>query len=329
MENFCDASGSRAFVECHMLSEYFIPFDGLIRETTRIPRRTLMRMLPLGLGLSHLPMAVQAGAPSRRSGCQTNAWPFEAGIAGLVPVLRTIRSLGIQGYETSFRNVRDAFSSPKPARAQLEATGLRFIGMHIAAPDQYTAETSIPPLDFLREMADGASALGAEFLILSGRGVALNGSLDPAALNRKLAALIQVGHHCNSKGIRFAYHHHEDDFGPGGREIDEILSRTTPDVISLWLCVLSAQRSGVNPTEYFARHQQRIAGIHLKDLLGNRQVVLGKGSFDGPALARAIKSARWKGILLLEEERGNGRAEFPGTSAVRESRQYLKNTFGI
>ena len=298
-------------------------------DMSGMARRKFLRALPLGLGAACVSAAAETTPLAPRSGCQTNAWPIEGGLAGLLPVLATIQSLGIQGYETSFRNVRETFSNPKPARAQLEATGLKFIGLHIAAPDQYTRETSIPPLAFLRELADGASALGAENLIVSGRGVTTGGRLDQAALDQKLAALIQVGEYCRSRGVKLAYHHHEDDFLAGGREMDEILKHSSPDVISLWFCVLSAQRVGVNPAQYFERHHRRIAGIHLKDLMGDQQVVLGRGTFDGAALARQVQKAKWKGWLLLEEERGKGRTEFPATPAVRESRQYLQRVFGV
>lgn len=105
-----------------------------------------------------------------RLACQTNAWPSTTGLENLIPVLDTLKTLDFEGYETSFRNVQEAYSSPEPARAQLEKTGLTCAGVHVAGPDLYLPETGIPSLDFLRAIATGSAALGAEYLILSGRG---------------------------------------------------------------------------------------------------------------------------------------------------------------
>jgi inosose dehydratase len=178
-------------------------------------------------------------------------------------------------------------------------------------------------------VADGAGALGAEYLILSGKGVAVNGRLDEAALARKIAALKQIGEYCQGKGVKLAYHHHVDDFVLRGAEVDAILDRTAPGLIGVWLCVIAAHRAGVDVSDYFGRRHQRIAAVHLRDVGDDRQVVLGKGSFNGPSLAQKIQSAGWKGWLMIEEERGRGRTEYPGTPAVQEARQNLKKVFGV
>ena len=302
------------------------------KKASCFPRRTFLAKLGgIGLGITTLIQTGCSAVPKMmaRTACQTNAWPISNGMEGLVPVLETIKSLGFQGYETSFRNVQEAFSNPEPARAKLEATGLEFVGMHIAGPSLYEPETSIPSFAFLKEMADGASVLGAEYLILSGRGVALDGQLDRAALERKTDALLKIGEYCQSKGVKLTYHHHVDDFLLGGAELDDILERSDPDLFSVWLCTNSAIEAEVDLVDYFLHRHERIAGIHVKDTRDDRQVILGQGVLDGAALAEKLQKAAWSGWLLVEEERGRYRKEWPGTPAVKEARQHMKQVFGI
>ncbi|MDA0347624.1 MAG: TIM barrel protein [Verrucomicrobia bacterium] len=302
------------------------------KETFCFPRRTFLAKLGgIGLGISALSGTACRAAPKlmARPACQTNAWPISNGMDDLISVLKTIKTLGFRGYETSFRNVQETFSNPELARAKLEATGLEFVGMHIAAPDQYEPETSIPPFTFLQEMADGASGLGAEYLILSGRGVAVEGQLDRAALKRKIDALLKIGEYCQSKGVKLTYHHHVDDFLLGGAEIDDILERSDPALFSVWLCTDAAIQAEVDLVNYFIHRHKRIAGIHVKDTRDDRQVILGQGVLDGVALAEKLQKAAWSGWLLVEEERGRYRKEWPGTPAVQEARQHMKQVFGI
>jgi sugar phosphate isomerase/epimerase len=296
----------------------------------RVPRRTFIaKLAAAGVcmpALAELGCAAQP-ASQMRLACQTNAWPFESGLSGLIPVLETIKSLGFQGFETSFRNVQEAFSDPEPAKAQLEETGLTCAGIHIAAPDQYEPETGIPPLDFLKKTAAGSSALGAEYLVLSGRGVGeVNGQLDREALKRKIAALLEFAQYCDDVGLTLAYHNHADDFILDGAEIDELLAADKSDLVGVWFCLNNAQRAGVQVAKYFSGHYESIAGIHLTNVSINTP---GEHRSDDEPLLTEIQKAAWKGWLIIEEERTRDRREWPQTPAVTKARQHVRQIFGI
>jgi sugar phosphate isomerase/epimerase len=279
-----------------------------------------------------MPALAQLGCAARpasqmRLACQTNAWPFESGLAGLIPVLRTIKSLGFQGYETSYRNVQEAFSDPKPARAQLEETGLTCAGVHIAGTSLYEPDTGIPSLDFLQKIAAGSSALGAEYLILSGRGVAeVNGKLDQDALKRKITALLEYAQYCHDVGLTLAYHNHADDLILDGAEIDELLAADRRDLVGVWFCLNNAQRAGVPVANYFSGHHESITGIHLTNIYIDSP---GEHRLDDEPLLKEIQKADWKGWLVIEEERTRDRRDWPETPAVTKARQHVSQVFGI
>ncbi len=259
--------------------------------------------------------------------CQTNAWPSTAGLENLIPVLGTLKALDFEGYETSFRNVQEAYSNPEPARAQLEEIGLTCAGVHVAGPDLYLPETGIPSLDFLRAIATGSAALGAEYLILSGRGVSdPNGELNKEALSRKISALKDVAHVCNDSGIKLAYHNHADDFLNNGAEVDAILSASERDQISVWFCVHNAEKADVPIGEYFASHYDSISGVHLTNILMDSD---DEHRFDGNALVCEMQKSDWKGWLIIEEERTRSRPDWPQTPAIEASREHVRSVFGV
>ncbi len=300
------------------------------QNAAQVPRRKFIGKLATtggymitlaGLGCTARPVS------KMRLACQTNAWPFPSGLDGLIPVLETIKSLGFQGYETSYRNVEEAFSDPKPARAQLEKTGLTCAGIHIAGPSLYEPGTGIPSLDFLRKVAAGSSALGAEYLVLSGRGVGeLNGKLDPDGLKLKIASLLEIAQYCQDVGLTLAYHNHVDDFILDGAEIDALLSSSKSDLIGVWFCLNNAQRAKIPIAKYFSSHQESITGIHLTNISIDTP---GEPRSDDEPLLKEIQKAAWKGWLVIEEERTRERREWPQTPAVTTSRQYVRQVFGI
>ncbi len=299
-------------------------------ELARISRlKFISNLAAAGVCLSALSKFGNAASSTSqlRLACQTNAWPFESGLSGLIPVLQTIKSLGFQGYETSYRNVQEAFSDPEPARARLEETGLVCAGVHIAGPSLYEEATGIPSIDFLKRIAAGSSALGAEYLVLSGRGVGeVDGKLNQDQLKRKIEALTETAQYCEDVGLTLAYHNHADDFVQNGAEIDAILSSIKSGLFQVWYCVHNAERAGAKVIEYFGKRHESISGIHLTNIL--RPPSRGH-AFDSQALLNEIIKVNWDGWLIIEEERSREHPDWPKTPLIAMSRKHVQHVFGL
>ncbi len=278
--------------------------------------------------LATLPLASFAARRTRpRLGCQTNAWPIRAGdFADLLGVLRRIRALGYEGFETSFRNLAGRFGEAAQTRAVLEKTGLRMLGVHIFLLE-YDQETALASWDLATQVADGGAALGTERLILSGRGLYRDGRVDAEALRRKAGALNRIGDYCRRKGLGLAYHNHDVEFRGGGLEIEGLLKGTDPGLVHLMWDAGHAYIGGVRPVEFFTRHARRIDGLHLRDFRAGNQVPLGQGEFDLKPLAAAVRKAGWQGWLVNEEERPNDVR--PGDAVVEPALRHLREVFGI
>ena len=139
----------------------------------------------------HGPPAAATAGP--RIGCQTNAWALKPDDFDLfLSVLGKVKSLGFEGFETSFRNVAAQYPTAAAARARLEQTGLVCFGLHIFLT-AYDPQTRIAPMDLVRATADGAAALGAQRVIVSGGGLEQGGTVAAQALADKVAGLARRG----------------------------------------------------------------------------------------------------------------------------------------
>ncbi len=267
-----------------------------------------------------------AAAPGTgpRPACQTNAWRIDPGkFSEVLAVLEKIRRYGFEGFETGFRNVEGQFARASRAREEMARFGMRFLGVHIFLLE-YDHATSIAPWELISRVAAGAAALGAERLILSGRGLTSGNSLDRGALDRKVAALDRTGESSSQQGLRLAYHNHDAEFAREGEEIEALLARTSMRLI---LDAGHVRRARSSVVDFFRRHHRRIDGIHLRDFRGDEQVPLGQGEYDLKPLAAAIREAGWGGWLIAEEERLNDVK--PGDAAVAPAREGLRRLFGV
>jgi len=255
--------------------------------------------------------ATAFGAGKVRPGCQTNAWEIDPNdFSRVLEVLRNIRKLGYDGFETGFRNLLGQEKTLDAAKAAIDQTGLRLIGVHIFLLD-YDRETGIAPAAMIRQVTNIAAKLGAERLILSGANI---------EGNKKADALSAADEQARKVGMRVAYHNHPADMP----KLEKLLKASTVD---LMLDAGHAYEAGANVPQFFQQHYSRIVGMHLRDFKAGSQVPLGKGEFDLKPLAGAVASLPWNGWVINEEERLNNYK--PGDSAVIPARKALRDIFGV
>ena len=249
-------------------------------------------------------------------GCQTNAWKIEAAkLESSIAVWRTIRDLGYQGIETSFRNLEPHAAQAPAIRAELKSLGLTLFGVHIWL-EKYDASTGLAPAPLIAKTAKLAAAVGAERLILSG---------VPANFTAKSRALLETAQLCRDGKIGLAYHNHGPEWMGSEPELPRLM-RATKGVEYL-LDAGHAYRAGRDLAQLVAEHHRAIGSVHLRDFRGEQQVPLGQGQVNYAAMVRAFKNVRWRGWALAEEERADGTK--PGESAARPARQHLRKLFGV
>jgi sugar phosphate isomerase/epimerase len=255
--------------------------------------------------------------------CQTNAWQIAAAdFPEMLRRLTDLKRLGFEAFECNVRFVKDQFARSKEARAQIEATGVRFYGPHVGL--RFSVEE-------LEPLIDGSATLGASRFALSGAGKPLTsaGRLDHEALDRKVESINRLARRCQRAGLRLAYHNHGQEFADGGLEIEALVRQTDPELVYLLLDVGHAFREKADVAAFFTRHHRRIDALHLRDIRGNSQVPLGEGDFDLSGLAAAIRKAQWPGYLTLEEENLKTNDTQRIETVLRADRQVIRKVFGV
>jgi inosose dehydratase len=261
-------------------------------------------------------------AESIRLGAQTNAWPIDPrSFDTFLSALSEIRATGYSGFETGFINLRSQAKSLPEARRKIEATGLKFIGVHIFL-SEYDAKTNIAPRDLYESVAQAGTAAGAERLIFSGAP-----AVTPDEIKRKGEALSNAGAYAKTLGLKVAYHNHWPEFKYNGKEIEALYAATDPALVWFLLDAGHAYRTGVDLPGFLRVHQQRITAIHFRDYRDHQQVPLGEGVVPLAQIADVLKQAKWNGWAMNEEEREDGSKQ--GLKVIQPAFQALKGAFSV
>lgn len=250
-----------------------------------------------------------------RIGCQTRSYgnpPKDS--ATLLPLLDDIKAAGYEGFETN-QVVLGSIADPARLKPEL-GRRVPLIGLHLGVKWQ-TAQDVEKSRAEIERVAAGTVALGGTHLMLSG-------AADTAeAIVRKTAVLNQSARDCRQIGLRLCVHNHESEARHDFAELRALLSATKPDDLSLLLDAGHAALAGANAAAFLREHVARIAGFHIRDRVGPRQVPMGAGQVDLKGIAAAIRETGWSGWLIVELEG----EPIPGVSNpqnVRAARAYIR-----
>ncbi len=151
----------------------------------------------------------------------------------------------------------------------------------------YDAKTSLPPRELIERVAAAAAKLGAERIILSGR-TCYDGRLNRDALTSKCIALNQAGRLCMSKRVGLRYRNGRGEFGGNALEMEELRLRTNPELVGVALDVADVSRAGADMVNFFARHQNRLDCIFIREW----------DTINYGPLAAEIRRRQWQGWLV-------------------------------
>ncbi len=108
--------------------------------------------------------------------------------------------------------------------------------------------------------------------------------LSPAAFERFAHDLSALAARMRERGMRLAYHHHMGTVIETEAEVDALMAATGPEV-ELLLDTGHLRFAGGNPAAAAARHADRIAHVHCKDI---REAVLARCLNGGTSFLEAV-----------------------------------------
>lgn len=262
-----------------------------------------------------------------RVGCQTRAYGSPLTDRDkLLAVLDDLEAAGYEGFETNYRSLEAHFNNPAPMRAEIERRGVGLIGLHLGAglfdPANIEAEREL-----LFRVARGTKALGGDHVIMSGRElpVRADGSVEPAALAAKIREANRLGRELAEMGVRFAIHNHQHEVAHDGAELRELLAATETSV-SLLFDVGHVLHHEMDVPNFIREQGDRIAGLHLRDVGGGKEVLIGTGEVQFSAIADALCETAWQGWLILELNEHGG---LSSRDLVERARGHVRKRMGV
>jgi inosose dehydratase len=218
----------------------------------------------------------------------------------------------------------------EPLRAALD--GLRVVGSFVF-DDLHEPARRPALLAHAEAVCHWIADAGGELLIVidrpSARRAATAGRsaaaerLSPPRMRAMLESIRQLAAIARRRGLRPVLHHHAGSCVEFEDELDVVLAETD---LGLCLDTGHALYAGMDPVELVARHGERLAHVHLKDvdvgLLGDgsqgywssvaRGVFcpLGAGSLDLARLVAALRRLDYRGFATIEQDR---RPSTPGS----------------
>jgi sugar phosphate isomerase/epimerase len=241
--------------------------------------------------------ALAAGAACRNSGSQQQV----AQASGR----RRLDRIGVQLY-----TVRDAMRRDMAGTiAQIAQIGYReveFAGYFGKTPrevramldaNKLTSPSTHVSLELARQdrTLDDAIEIGHTYLTVPSLPRASSSSAD--AYRRTAEEFNRIGAKAKARGLRLAYHNHNQEFTPldGVVPYDLLVGGTDPSLVFFQVDVYWMVRGGRDAREFIRANPTRVPMLHIKDSSGapdHRQVDVGAGTIDFAAILRQDASQR-------------------------------------
>jgi sugar phosphate isomerase/epimerase len=167
---------------------------------------------------------------------------------------------------------------------------------------------------------DEAAKVGLEYVVMASPG---KRPMDTEEDFRLLAAeLNKIGEKAQSRGIRFGYHNHANEFRMAGETVhyDVLLQYTDPDLVCFQADTYWMVKGGHNLADYINRYPGRFELWHIKDIGANGEDTdIGKGSIDFREIFSLKKKSGMKYFYVEQEAYAKSPME-----SIEEGYKYIK-----
>lgn len=266
---------------------------------------------------------------SIRFGVSPIAWanddmPELGGDTPLDSILRDIQELGFDGVELGGKFPREANALKATlAPFKLDLVGGWYSGSLLVQDADAEIAALQPHLDLLKALGSNVFVFAeTSNAVHSNRAVPLEGtprlkSGEWAQFGKRMS---DVADYIAGQGFKFAYHHHLGTVVENQADMDAFIAATSPSV-GFTLDTGHAALGGVKSLEIIAKHPERIAHVHCKDVRGpvhaearrsgksfldgvlaGMFTVPGDGGIDFAAVMQALKRMDYSGWIIIEAE---------------------------
>ncbi len=161
-------------------------------------------------------------------------------------------------------------------------------------------------------------------------------SVPDSMLDDICNTLTDMGKVCQKYGITLALHQHQNTACETDYELNYILNKVDESLLKICIDTCHIVFGGMNPIEVVNKYKNRIAYVHLKDVIANWQPpyldgpatkkarALGEGVVDFVGVVDALKNCGYDDVLCVE-------VDFPAIcnyDTAMKSRNYIHSVLG-
>jgi inosose dehydratase len=281
-------------------------------------RRRALALLGMIGAAAALPLSARAAALSGvRFGYTAMTWGEHDREA-----IDDIAGLGFAGIQ--FRNNVVKSFQPEELRGLLQQKGLAFAAMSSGIVD-----IDADPEAELERHLDNArfvKACGGQYLQLLDKLGPYGRPVDPAGCEKLGKLLTGIGKATAGVGVTACYHNHLDTLSEKPEGLDIVMASSDARYVRFELDTAHALAGGADPAKLVERYHDRLAFLHLKDVVdlpaGSKGkypfqfVELGRGRVDFGAVFAALERVGFKGWAVIELDRVPDKSRTPKESAA-------------
>jgi inosose dehydratase len=240
---------------------------------------------------------------------------YSARVPNLKPVLQEIAQAGYEGFEMFDGDLLVYEKNPQELRGLMEEVGLKLSGVY-SGGNFIFSEILPEELFKIRKVAELASKVGAEFLVVGGGAIPSRGVRNED-YRRLGEALNEVQKIAADHGLRSTYHPHLGTCCENWAQLKMVMEHTT-----IGLCPDTAHvvAGGINLGDLVNFFGDRINYVHLKDYKDGNFLELGDGIVDFQVFMRLLRRRGYDGWIIVELDA----TTHTPTESLRRNTRYLK-----
>lgn len=261
-------------------------------------------------------------------GCQARLWLRETQDLGsrLATIGKDLAAAGYDGLEIGFAYVNDPKDTAAYRRA-VDENGLKTAGIHVGGAWHDSAQVREKSMPQARAAADFASAVGAEYLVIS-TGRKQNGQLSQCEIATQATHLSALCAYAAAQGVTPLLHNHQHEFADGARVFRGIMSAVDSDTLGLCLDVNWAMWAGADGVAIQEEFYPRLRMVHVRDTLTNATCVevLGEGDVALDAIFSALRDRDYSHWVLYEWSACDPTTDRPTAEIARLNQGFLRHS---
>jgi inosose dehydratase len=224
--------------------------------------------------------------------------------------IEDVAAVGFRGIQLRTSVLKEFEDKPAELRRLLDDHGIKLFCFSSGSVDA-VPEKRDEYIETHARHAKFVAALGGPFLqLISNR--PKDRAPTPAEYARLGALMNEIGRRALDQGVRLVYHNHMHAFSETPEEVAHVLQQSDRRYLGLLFDIAHYRQGGGDPAQGLRRHRDRLAVVHLKDVVSPlpgatgdlrysyKFVELGRGKVDVPAAMAALKDIGYRGDVIVE-----------------------------